>query len=143
MILQIFRSSEVAVIGMTYGAGIGGHTGPIHASSFQTVLPKVWSTVCVSDRPRCTPHMMEIAIFYGGCLTANSLVLQIQESNHRRETSVSIISWLRPTPVTYFPGTPIGNDNFSFFNKGFTFHRIQNTLVIQSGNIQFLSDNLV
>jgi AGZA family xanthine/uracil permease-like MFS transporter len=41
---------------------------------------------------------------------------------------VSIISWPRPTPVTYFPHTDLGNDAFDFFKKVATFHPIKRTL---------------
>lgn len=41
---------------------------------------------------------------------------------------VSIISWPRPTEVTYFPYTSIGNDRFDFFKKVAYFHGIEKTL---------------
>ena len=41
---------------------------------------------------------------------------------------VSIISWPRPTPVTYFPYNPTGDSNFDFFRQVVTFRPIQNTL---------------
>jgi AGZA family xanthine/uracil permease-like MFS transporter len=34
----------------------------------------------------------------------------------------SIVSWPRPTAVTYFPHTPAGDDLFAFFEKVVTFH---------------------
>lgn len=41
---------------------------------------------------------------------------------------VSIISWPRPTAVTYFPHTPIGDANFDFFKKVVTWRPIKHTL---------------
>ncbi|KAI8325192.1 hypothetical protein GQ54DRAFT_17379 [Martensiomyces pterosporus] len=41
---------------------------------------------------------------------------------------IAIISWPRPTSVTYFPYTPSGNEAFDFFKKVVTFHPIKNTL---------------
>ncbi|RSL93211.1 hypothetical protein CEP52_013361 [Fusarium oligoseptatum] len=41
---------------------------------------------------------------------------------------VSIISWPRDTPVTYFPYDAIGSDRFDFFKKVVDFHEIENTL---------------
>jgi AGZA family xanthine/uracil permease-like MFS transporter len=41
---------------------------------------------------------------------------------------VSIISWPRPTAVTYFPYTPTGDANFDFFRKIVAFRPIQHTL---------------
>lgn len=48
---------------------------------------------------------------------------------------VSIISWPRGTDVTYFPDTPIGNDNFNFFKKVVTFHPIQKVLAVQDWDL--------
>lgn len=41
---------------------------------------------------------------------------------------VSIISWPRSTPVTYFPHTPLGDDAFNFFKQVATFNPIKHTL---------------
>jgi xanthine/uracil/vitamin C permease (AzgA family) len=38
---------------------------------------------------------------------------------------VSIISWPRPTPVTYFPHDHLGDQRFDFFKKVVTFHPLQ------------------
>ncbi|KAF8423501.1 hypothetical protein BGX38DRAFT_1251968 [Terfezia claveryi] len=48
---------------------------------------------------------------------------------------VSIISWPRGTEVTYFPDTPIGNDNFKFFKQVVAFHPIQKVLVAQDWDL--------
>jgi AGZA family xanthine/uracil permease-like MFS transporter len=48
---------------------------------------------------------------------------------------VSIISWPRPTSVTYFPHTPLGDDMFDFFKKVVTFHPIGRILSVQQWNI--------
>ncbi|KAJ2383021.1 hypothetical protein GGI05_005458, partial [Coemansia sp. RSA 2603] len=53
---------------------------------------------------------------------------------------VAIISWPRPTAVTYFPYTPSGDQAFNFFKKVVTFHPIKNTLAefhwdLSSGDI--------
>lgn len=37
----------------------------------------------------------------------------------------SIISWPRPTSVTFFPHTPAGDDAFDFFKKVVTFRPLQ------------------
>lgn len=37
----------------------------------------------------------------------------------------SIVSWPRPTAVTYFPHTPAGDALFDYFKQVVTFHRIQ------------------
>jgi AGZA family xanthine/uracil permease-like MFS transporter len=37
----------------------------------------------------------------------------------------AIISWPRPTAVTYFPHTPVGDAAFDFFKKVVGFHALQ------------------
>ncbi len=48
---------------------------------------------------------------------------------------VSIISWPRSTPVTYFPHTELGDDAFNFFKKVVTFTPIKHTLNVIDFNI--------
>jgi AGZA family xanthine/uracil permease-like MFS transporter len=48
---------------------------------------------------------------------------------------VSIISWPRTTPVTYFPYTELGTSSFDFFKKVVTFHPIKHTLLAQKWDI--------
>lgn len=43
---------------------------------------------------------------------------------------VSIVSWPRPTAVTYFPYTDAGNAAFDYFKKVVTFHPIKHTLAV-------------
>ncbi|KAL1922831.1 uncharacterized protein VTP21DRAFT_9207 [Calcarisporiella thermophila] len=45
---------------------------------------------------------------------------------------VSIISWPRNTPVTYFPNTELGDKQFEFFKQVVTFHPIQKILSVLS-----------
>jgi AGZA family xanthine/uracil permease-like MFS transporter len=49
---------------------------------------------------------------------------------------VSIISWPRDTPVTYFPYTPVGDDNFNFFKKVVDFHKISKILNVQEWSLK-------
>jgi AGZA family xanthine/uracil permease-like MFS transporter len=37
----------------------------------------------------------------------------------------AIISWPRPTPVTYFPHTPTGDALFDYFKQVVTFHKLE------------------
>ncbi|KAK6434583.1 hypothetical protein LTR95_009226, partial [Oleoguttula sp. CCFEE 5521] len=48
---------------------------------------------------------------------------------------VSIISWPRPTPVTYFPHTELGDSAFDFFKQVVAFRPIKNILVVQRWNV--------
>lgn len=38
---------------------------------------------------------------------------------------VSVVSWPRSTPVTFFPHTPAGDDLFDFFKQVVTFRPLQ------------------
>lgn len=35
----------------------------------------------------------------------------------------SIVSWPRPTAVTYFPHTPVGDELFNYFKQVVNFHK--------------------
>ena len=48
---------------------------------------------------------------------------------------VSIISWPRSTPVTYFPHTEVGDSAFNFFKKVVTFHPIKRILAVQKWDV--------
>jgi AGZA family xanthine/uracil permease-like MFS transporter len=82
---------------------------------------------------------MWIGIFCGGFVTAILLAYKVKGAIIAGILLVSIISWPRPTPVTYFPYTPVGNDNFDFFKKVVTFHGIRNTLAVQDWNLTDVS----
>jgi adenine/guanine/hypoxanthine permease len=82
---------------------------------------------------------MWIGIFCGGFVTAILLAYKVKGSIIAGILLASIISWPRPTPVTYFPYTPVGNDNFDFFKKVVTFHGIRNTLAVQDWNLTDVS----
>ncbi|TVY83062.1 putative xanthine/uracil permease [Lachnellula suecica] len=110
----------LTLIGMTYSAGIGVVTGAV-----STPL----------ELAGCLAEEMVDGIFCGGFLTAILLAYKVKGAIIAGILLVSIISWPRPTSVTYFPYTAVGNDNFDFFKKVVTFHGIQNTLVAQDWNV--------
>jgi AGZA family xanthine/uracil permease-like MFS transporter len=80
-------------------------------------------------------EMMWICIFCGGFLTAVLLAYKANGAIISGILLVSIISQPSPTSVTYFPYTPVGSGDLGFFEKGVTFHGIQNTLAIQDWNL--------
>jgi AGZA family xanthine/uracil permease-like MFS transporter len=90
--------------------------------------------VCPGSTKMRSP-MMWIGIFCGGFVTAILLAYKVKGAIIAGILLVSIISWPRPTSVTYFPYTPVGNDNFDFFKKVVTFHGIRNTLAVQDWNL--------
>lgn len=132
---------DLTIIGMTYSAGIGVITGaqstPLElAGCLQSELDPT-TGVCPGSAKMRSP-MMWIGIC-GGFLTAILLAYKVKGAIIAGILLVSIISWPRPTSVTYFPYTPVGNDNFDFFKKVVTLHGIEKTLVAQEWNLSGVS----
>jgi AGZA family xanthine/uracil permease-like MFS transporter len=121
---------------MTYSAGIGVITGntatPVELAG--CLAEELVEGVCPGSTKMRSP-MMWVGIFCGGFLTAILLAFKVKGAIIAGILLVSIISWPRPTPVTYFPHTPIGDDNFNFFKKVVTFHPITNTLNAQNWDV--------
>jgi AGZA family xanthine/uracil permease-like MFS transporter len=129
-----------AIIGMTYSAGIGVITGatstPLELAG--CLQEELVDGVCPGSTKMRSP-MMWIGIFCGGFLTAILLAYKVKGAIIAGILLVAIISWPRPTSVTYFPYTEVGNDNFDFFKKVVTFHGIQKTLAVQDWNLSGVS----
>jgi AGZA family xanthine/uracil permease-like MFS transporter len=125
---------------MTYSAGIGVITGatstPLELAG--CLQEELVDGVCPGSTKMRSP-MMWIGIFCGGFLTAILLAYKVKGAIIAGILLVAIISWPRPTSVTYFPYTEVGNDNFDFFKKVVTFHGIQKTLAVQDWNLSGVS----
>lgn len=125
---------------MTYSAGIGVLTGatstPLELAGCLQELQV--DGVCPGSTKMRSP-MMWIGIFCGGFLTAVLLAYRVKGAIIAGILLVAIISWPRPTSVTYFPYTPVGNDAFDFFKKVVTFHPITNVLAVNDWNISGVS----
>ncbi|TFK38450.1 xanthine/uracil permease [Crucibulum laeve] len=65
---------------------------------------------------------MWLGIFVGGILTVLLMMYHVRGSILIGIFLTAIISWPRPTSVTYFPHTPAGDALFDFFKKVVTFH---------------------
>lgn len=78
---------------------------------------------------------MWIGIFCGGFLTVLLMLYRVKGAIIFGILLVSIISWPRPTSVTYFPHTELGDSAFDFFKKVVTFHPITKILAVQEWNI--------
>ncbi|TVY37109.1 putative xanthine/uracil permease [Lachnellula occidentalis] len=126
----------LTLIGMTYSAGIGiitgSHTTPIELAGCR--LEEQVDGVCPSSTKMRNPTMW-LGIFCGGFLTAVLLAYKVKGAIIVGILLVSVISWPRSTPVTYFPHTAAGDDNFDFFKKVVTFHPITHTLAVQNWDI--------
>ena len=127
----------LTIIGLTYSSGIGAITGgiatPVDLAGCPPALRDENGFCSPGDRMR-NPTMW-IGIFCGGIFTSLLLIYRIKGAIIFGILLVSIISWPRTTPVTYFPYTPLGDSMFDFFRKVVTFHPITKTLVVQDWNI--------
>ncbi|KAL0573997.1 hypothetical protein V5O48_007966 [Marasmius crinis-equi] len=67
---------------------------------------------------------MWLGIFLGGILTVIMMLYRVRGALLIGIFLVSIISWPRPTAVTYFPHTEEGDRLFDYFKKVVTFHTL-------------------
>ena len=127
----------LSLIGLTYSAGIGAITGgtstPIDIAGCSPEFFLEDGSCPPSQRFR-NPTFW-IGLFCGGMFTAMLLMYRVKGAIIAGILLVSIISWPRTTPVTYFPYTPLGNSMFDFFKNVVAFHPIQRTLVVQQWNV--------
>ncbi|WWC63731.1 uncharacterized protein I303_106336 [Kwoniella dejecticola CBS 10117] len=82
---------------------------------------------CISDYADattgfCNSHVLQdprmwLGIFVGGVLTAFLLLYRVKGALLWPILLVAIISWPRPTSVTAFPHTELGDSNFDFFKN--------------------------
>ncbi|EAS32691.3 nucleoside transporter [Coccidioides immitis RS] len=127
----------LTLIGLTYSAGIGAVTGDTSTPvTLAGCIPGAMDKngTCPSWAKMRSPTMW-IGIFCGGVLTAVLLMYRVKGAIIAGILLVSIISWPRPTDVTFFPHTPEGDDSFNFFKKVVTFHKIEKTLAVQEWDL--------
>lgn len=128
----------LTLIGLTYSAGLGIVTGssdtPITLAGCDPSLQDPTTGACPDGAKMRNPTMW-IGIFCGGVLTAILMLYRVKGAVIVGIALVSIISWPRPTPVTYFPHTELGNSMFDFFKQVVTFHPIRKTLAVQDWDI--------
>ena len=126
----------LTIIGLTYSEGIGlivGSTAtPVELAGCRQELQV--DGVCPSYAKMRSP-MMWIGIFCGGVFTTMLMLYRVKGAIIAGIILVSIISWPRNTPVTYFPYTAVGDDNFNFFKKVVDFHPIKHVLNVQEWNL--------
>ena len=128
----------LTVIGLSYSAGIGLVTGatdqPMELAGCSDAQRDATTGLCPSSDKMRSPTMW-IGIFCGGIITALLMMYRVRGAVIMGILLVSIISWPRPTPVTYFPHTEVGNSNFDFFKQVVTFHPIRKILVAQEWDL--------
>ncbi|RDW68962.1 NCS2 family permease [Aspergillus mulundensis] len=127
----------LTLIGLSYSAGLGvvqgGTDSPIQLAGCSSDQFGD-DGLCPSSEKMRNPTMW-IGIFCGGVFTVFLMMYRVKGAVIAGILLVSIISWPRPTPVTYFPHTVTGDSSFDFFKKVVTFHPIKHTLVAQDWNI--------
>lgn len=127
----------LTLIGLTYAEGIGlivgGSSVPITLAGCLDELKNAEGEC--PDAVKMRSPMMWIGIFCGGVLTAILMLYRVKGAIIAGIILVSIISWPRATPVTYFPYTQVGDSNFDFFRRVVDFHQIQHVLNVQEWNI--------
>ena len=128
----------LTIIGLTYSAGIGLVVGaqatPLELAGCATEFRDPDTGLCPSSEKMRSAQMW-IGIFCGGILTVMLMMYRVKGAIIAGILLVSIISWPRPTPVTYFPYTDLGDDMFNFFKKVVTFHPIQRILAVQQWDV--------
>ncbi|KAK4150954.1 hypothetical protein C8A00DRAFT_45748 [Chaetomidium leptoderma] len=120
----------LTLIGLTYAEGIGlivgGTSVPIALAGCLDEL-RGPDGQC-PDGVKMRSPMMWIGIFCGGVFTVMLMMYRVKGAIIAGIILVSVISWPRTTPVTYFPYTELGDSNFDFFKKVVDFHPIQKVL---------------
>ena len=127
----------LTIIGLTYSAGIGLITGAVSTPLELAGCEAQYQGddgVCPASYKMRNPTMW-IGIFCGGFLTVMLMMYRVKGAIIAGILLVSIISWPRPTSVTYFPHTELGDSAFDFFKKVVTFHPITKVLAVQEWNI--------
>lgn len=127
----------LALIGLTYSAGIGAITGavatPVELAGCIDEYKDPDTGVCMSHKLQ-NPTLW-IGIFCGGMFTALLMMYRVKGAIIAGIALVSIISWPRGTNVTYFPDTTLGNSSWDFFKQVVTFHKIEKVLVVQDWDL--------
>ncbi|KAK2591464.1 hypothetical protein QQS21_010840 [Conoideocrella luteorostrata] len=127
----------LTLIGLTYSEGIGLVVGalstPVELGGCSPAN-RLKDGTCPSWDKMRFPAMW-IGIFCGGIFTVILTMFRFKGAIIIGILLVSIISWPRTTPVTYFPHTELGDASFDFFKKVVTFHPIKKTLNVQEWNV--------
>jgi AGZA family xanthine/uracil permease-like MFS transporter len=128
----------LTIIGLAYSAGIGLLVGaqstPLELAGCAPQYKDPETGLCPESQKMRNPTMW-IGIFCGGILTVMLMMYRVKGAIIFGILLVSIISWPRPTSVTYFPHDALGDSKFDFFKKVVTFHPITRILTVQEWNI--------
>ncbi|KAH8907613.1 purine transporter [Coniochaeta sp. PMI_546] len=128
----------LTLIGLTYSEGIGLIVGatatPVELAGCRPSMRDPDTGLCPDSDKMRNPTLW-IGLMCGGIFTAILMTYRVKGAIIAGILLVSIISWPRPTPVTYFPHTAVGDDAFDFFRKVVDFHKIGTVLNVQQWDI--------
>merc|ERR1712230_255606 len=128
----------LTIIGLTYSAGIGLIVGatatPVELAGCAPEYRDADTGLCPSSQ-KMRSGTMWLGIMLSGIMVVILQMYRVKGAIIMGILLVSIISWPRPTPVTYFPYTELGNSAFDFFKQVVTFHPIGEVLAVQRWDI--------
>ncbi|KAH6994873.1 permease family-domain-containing protein [Ilyonectria destructans] len=118
-------------IGLSYSAGIGAITGgwtatPLALGGCPQELIDPTTGMCTSGQ--MSSAKLWVGVFCGGIVTAFLMAFRIKYALILGIALVSILSWPRNTPMTYFPHTDEGDSRFEFFKQVVVWHPMKKTL---------------
>ena len=115
-----------------------------HYMQSPTVSPLApFTSQWLEDRKLMCPRQMWMGILLGGILTAYLMAYRFKLAIVIGIACVSIVSWPRDTPFTFFPYTDLGNQKFDYFKRVVGFHPIRKTLVAQDWDISSAGSEFV
>lgn len=127
----------LTMVGMSYSEGIGIITGnsqtPLSIGGCDPKYVDAVTGACTSGL--MTSSKMWLGITCGGLLTAFLMAFRVKSAIIIGVSLVSILSWPRNTPFTYFPYTDDGDERFAFFRRVVSFHPITHTLNAQQWDL--------
>ncbi|XP_057970411.1 adenine/guanine permease AZG2 [Malania oleifera] len=126
----------IAFVGLQAHQGVG-LVGP----DTSTLLTLAACTKTDPVTGACTSGKMRSPTFWlgfvGFLVMSYGLMKNVKGSMIYGILFVTLISWIRNTSVTYFPNTPLGDENYNYFKKVVDFHHIKST----AGAISFTHFN--
>lgn len=127
----------LTLIGLSYSAGLGAITGakatPLELGGCPPEYRDELTGMCTSHK--ATNPTMWLGFLVGGVFTALLMTYKVRGAMIVGIALVSIFSWPRDTPITYFPRDTIGDSRFEFFKNVVAFHPIKRTLLAQSWDL--------
>ncbi|KAJ4013827.1 hypothetical protein NW766_006068 [Fusarium irregulare] len=122
-------------IGLSYSAGIGAITGgaatPLTLAGCPQEMQDV-NGIC-QDGIMTSPKLW-VAVFCGGIITAFLMAFRVNYALIIGISLVSVLSWPRNTPITFFPHNADGDRRFEFFKQVVVWHPIEKTLNVLDWN---------